>query len=254
MPARGLANRVRAVRKLARPASSPVCQELAARGADRLSATMKRGTGLNQGREVLARAAVERRKASASPTRGARRDETHAGGNACLRARGHYPAPFGAPPPLSLFGRPFVRCLTKLGRRQNAPRERDCFFTSPRVRGEVERAERARVRGPLRNSERRGSSGCVTDSHATLSPAERPPHPDLLLRLRAHALRRTRTRRSSPSERRRAARRGEGAERAARTIFLAPCVAAKRRRRANGNVCVIARMTNPVNRLDFITL
>jgi len=27
---------------------TPVCQELAARGADRLSATMKRGTGLSQ--------------------------------------------------------------------------------------------------------------------------------------------------------------------------------------------------------------
>jgi hypothetical protein len=36
--------------------------------------------------------------------------------------------------------------------------------TSPRVRGEVERAERARVRGPLRESE----------------PVERPPHPDPL--------------------------------------------------------------------------
>src|SRR5580658_4948533 len=74
VPGRGFANCVRAVRKLARPATSPVCQELAARGADRLSATMKRGTGPSQGREVLARAAVERREASASDE-GARRDE-----------------------------------------------------------------------------------------------------------------------------------------------------------------------------------
>ncbi len=66
------ANRVWAVRKLARPATTPVCQELAARGADRLSATMKRGTGLSQGRKVLARAAVERRKASASLKKGTR--------------------------------------------------------------------------------------------------------------------------------------------------------------------------------------
>jgi hypothetical protein len=53
VPARGFANRVRAVRKLARPATTPVCQELAARGADHLSATMKRGTGLSQGREAF---------------------------------------------------------------------------------------------------------------------------------------------------------------------------------------------------------
>ncbi len=42
-------------------------------------------------------------------------------------------------------------------------------ITSPRARGEVERAERARVRGPLSESEPSG-----------LSPAERPPHPDPL--------------------------------------------------------------------------
>jgi hypothetical protein len=55
----------RAVRKLAPPATSPVRQELAARGADLLSAAMKRGTGLSQGRKALVRAAAERRKASA---------------------------------------------------------------------------------------------------------------------------------------------------------------------------------------------
>jgi len=49
--------------------------------------------------ENLARAAVERREASASAKSGARRDERTAGGNACLRDRGLDYAPFGAPPP-----------------------------------------------------------------------------------------------------------------------------------------------------------
>jgi hypothetical protein len=48
VPARGFAHRALAVRKLARPATTPVYQELVARGADRLSATMTRGTGLSQ--------------------------------------------------------------------------------------------------------------------------------------------------------------------------------------------------------------
>jgi hypothetical protein len=47
VPACDFANRMWAVRKLARPATTPVYQELVARGADRLSATMKRGTGLS---------------------------------------------------------------------------------------------------------------------------------------------------------------------------------------------------------------
>jgi hypothetical protein len=38
----------------------------------------------------------------------------------------------------------------------DASRERDRLFTSPRVRGEVEGAQRPRVRGPLRDSERFG--------------------------------------------------------------------------------------------------
>jgi hypothetical protein len=49
VPACGFADRTWAVRKLARPATTPVYQELVARGADRLSATMKRGTGLSRG-------------------------------------------------------------------------------------------------------------------------------------------------------------------------------------------------------------
>src|ERR1700761_2316008 len=47
VPACDFASRMLAVRKLARPAPTPVYQELVARGADRLSATMKRGTGLS---------------------------------------------------------------------------------------------------------------------------------------------------------------------------------------------------------------
>jgi hypothetical protein len=97
VPGRGFANCVRAVRKLARPATMPVCQELAARGADLLSATMKRGTGLSQGRKVSARAAVERRKASAFP-KGARAANPH-GGYARMRGAVSKVALFGAPPP-----------------------------------------------------------------------------------------------------------------------------------------------------------
>jgi hypothetical protein len=53
VPACDFANRMLAVRKLARPAPTPVYQELVARGADRLSATMKRGTGLSRGLKNL---------------------------------------------------------------------------------------------------------------------------------------------------------------------------------------------------------
>ena len=75
------------------------CQELAARGADRLSATMKRGTGLSHSREALVRTAVERREASASPKRSARRDSaTQAALRLCATAVSTY-ASFGAPPP-----------------------------------------------------------------------------------------------------------------------------------------------------------
>jgi hypothetical protein len=53
VPACGFADCTWAVRKLARPATTPVYQELVARGADRLSATMKRGTGLSRGLKNL---------------------------------------------------------------------------------------------------------------------------------------------------------------------------------------------------------
>ena len=41
-------------------------------------------------------------------------------------------------------------------------------------------AKRRRVRGPLRDSELRGSSNSVSDIPAILNPADRPPHPTLL--------------------------------------------------------------------------
>ena len=52
VPECGFANCVRAVRKPARPATTQVCQELAARVADGVTsvgAAMKRGTGLSRG-------------------------------------------------------------------------------------------------------------------------------------------------------------------------------------------------------------
>jgi len=58
-----------------------------------------------------ARAAVERRKASASPKRGARRDAQPKRRSACCANAATTSAPFGAPPPLSLFGgKAFVPC------------------------------------------------------------------------------------------------------------------------------------------------
>jgi hypothetical protein len=81
VPARGFANRVRAVRKPARPAPTPVCEELAARGADRLSATMKRGTGLSQGREVFGESRGGAPKGERSPKKGDRAGIRY-GGNA----------------------------------------------------------------------------------------------------------------------------------------------------------------------------
>jgi hypothetical protein len=113
VPACGFADCTRAVRKLARPATTPVCQELAARGADRLSATMKRGTGLSRGREVFgecrdgapkgerARTADDRGNAN-RPWRAPHRS---AGSDALIRSAGaevDY-APLGAPPPFIIW-------------------------------------------------------------------------------------------------------------------------------------------------------
>jgi len=119
----------------------PPHQELAARGADRLSATMKRETGLSQGREALARAAVERREVSVLPKRSTRREETQeqarmpVGGPAvstpCAFRRSASP----------LFGGqafvPFVNSLDQNSGRQQkgAARERECFALHARKRG-----------------------------------------------------------------------------------------------------------------------
>src|SRR5580692_221759 len=88
---------------------------------------MKRGTGLSPRlSRPLARAAVERREASASPKGGARREDTQGKafislpGGAC----GIYPAPFGAPPPFYWLGRPFLAVQQSSGANENAPRER----------------------------------------------------------------------------------------------------------------------------------
>ena len=160
---------------------SPVCQELAARGADRLSATMKRGTGLSLGlSRPLARAAVERREASALPKRGARREDAQ--GKAFISlpggTRGIYPAPFGAPPPFYLR-RPFVKNLAMLGARtKSAARERDCLACNLSHPGECSRSGRA-------------SKRCRPRRWGHALPPSRS------------ALRRTHPRRSSQSERRR---------------------------------------------------
>jgi hypothetical protein len=73
-------------------------------------------------------------------------------------------APVGAPPPF-LGG-----FLEWLGKTRAFTRHENGFACSPlpAARGEVERAKRTRVRGPLRDSEFR-----------RLSPAERPPHTTL---------------------------------------------------------------------------
>ena len=134
MPGRGFANCVRAVRKLARPATSPVCQELAARGADRLSATMKRGTGLSLGlSRPLARAAVERREASASPKRGARREDTQGQGViACQAGPRNLLRAFRRSASLFLEAAVREQLEVNLGARtKSAARERDFFFSPP---------------------------------------------------------------------------------------------------------------------------
>ena len=56
----------------------------------------------------------------------------------------------------------------------SARRDVSQTFTSPRVRGEVEGAERARVRGPLRNSEPIGNLLWSSDPPAALRQRQRP--------------------------------------------------------------------------------
>ena len=140
---------------------------------------MKRGTGLSQGRKVLARAAVERRKASASAKSGARHEPAQR--QRCDSAEWSLTTRLSALR-LPLGEARFVKPLAKLGAQtKSAARERECLFTSPRARGEVAIAsvrEAIRVRGPIRDSERTQSSASVTDddlhSGSSNVPSSRP--------------------------------------------------------------------------------
>jgi hypothetical protein len=67
-----------------------------------------------------------------------------------------------------------------------------CAFTSPRVRGEGEEAQRPEVRGPLRDSEWSGGAGALQILTARLGPAESPPpRPSPRARREGEELRRT---------------------------------------------------------------
>jgi hypothetical protein len=106
--------------------------------------------------------------------------EARTGGDSRWRGAVNFQfAPSGAPPPLILFGGEAAVAFVlaaKLGREARREDESACF-TSPRVRGEVERAKRTRVRGPLRDSELRGRVATVQRSPATLRQRRRPLTP-----------------------------------------------------------------------------
>ncbi len=135
----------------------PVCQELAARVADGVTsvgAAMKRGTGLSQRREVLARAAVERRKASASAQSGARRDcAIQAALRLCATAVST-PAPFGAPPPLICLEAPFRTVPYSSGAGSRRENDEVCVVASQRTR--------AKSRGPMTGSAKQSRAACVS--------------------------------------------------------------------------------------------
>jgi hypothetical protein len=97
VPGRGFADCVRAVRKPARPAPTPVCEELAARVADGVTSWRcheARDRTEPWAERSLARAAVERRKASASPQKERAPRKRNAGGAPLVRDRGIYPRAF----------------------------------------------------------------------------------------------------------------------------------------------------------------
>ena len=93
--------------------------------------------------------------------------------------------------PFDFGGKAFVPFVEQTsGREQKAQCENGKLFSPLPARGERSSDPRldpggTRVRGPIRDSERSGLCGGVAGNPARLSPAERPPHPDLLLRLRA---------------------------------------------------------------------
>ena len=117
-----------------------------------VGAAMKRGTGLSQGRKVLARAAVERRKASAPPNRppqgGGKKRKARAAnppsGNAAIARSGLWYAPFGAQPPL--LGGPFVKTFGKPrgANKKRSARTGELVIASQRTR--------AKSRGPMTGS------------------------------------------------------------------------------------------------------
>jgi hypothetical protein len=149
---------------------------------------------------------VRRRKAGA-PRYGAqpRRDIDERQRLLMLRGNGWH-APFGASPP-SFFahdlvrkpdttfrdhafagGDLFLRWRRGGGQSSGAEACRENDFVCPRggvlplpaARGEVERSEAPRVRGPLRDSERRGWRNGVADLRREAYPSREAPHPDPL--------------------------------------------------------------------------
>ena len=143
---------------------------------------MKRGTGLSQGRKVLARAAVERRKASASAKSGARHEPAQR--QRCDSAEWSLTTRLSALR-LPLGEARFVKPLAKLGAQtKSAARERECLSTSPRARGEVAIASVTRS-NPGEGAysailERTQSCASVTDDDLTLRQLKWSPLPDLL--------------------------------------------------------------------------
>jgi hypothetical protein len=151
VPACDFADRTWAVRKLDRPATTPVCQELAARGADRLSATMKRETGLSRGlkpRRVPRRSAERRARPQADARGNAdrpwRAPHWLAGSDALIRSAGADTtfAPLGAPPPYFIWGSfRAVAWHSSDANKKRAARMRMLIHLSPRA-GRGRRAER----------------------------------------------------------------------------------------------------------------
>ena len=143
VPGRGFADCVRAVRKLARPTTTQVCQELAARVADGVTsvgAAMKRGTGLSQGREVSGESRGRAPEGErVSPKERAPRPRPAA--TLGLRGAVSQYAPFGAPPP---FGEArSCKALANLGAQtKSAAREPDFISSAPVQTGEGDHAKR----------------------------------------------------------------------------------------------------------------
>ncbi len=103
------------------------------------------------GESPLARAAVERRKASASPKRG-RAPRTRPAATLRLRGAVSQYAPFGAPPPL--MGGPFVKTFGKPrgANKKRSARTMVLVIASQRTR--------AKSRGPMTGSAKQSRAAC----------------------------------------------------------------------------------------------